>query len=501
MGQNRSAKNEITVAQSEHSEKLKVFSLCFLAVLLLFGANCIPEYATDTYGVFMTPDSWKDIIVRNGRVLGGLCYYIFEELIPLSPDAVITIDYIAAIVFLTISVFIYVENVKQFFGNIYIALLIGMLLIANLFSVELFLFLEKGYFCLAILLAVLAFSFTKRFLESNHKKCLLYSFIFLICCVYFYQVFLALYVILCMPFLIRYSPSVKSFLKNNAITLGMYAAGMCVAYVTTRFVFHSSRLTGEADYGETIAKTFLDIWKTFISSGRITPGWFMPLLFAAALFISLWFILKSKRTVGLLTLPYFLLGITILAFLPYFMGTTDDIYAVRIKYPFAAIPGALLTNVFVNFDLKELPHRDIRKKETVIIAICTFAFLFQTVSFVGIFVDRYKTNQMDKYLSYLVIEKISNYQKETGNEVTKICVYSDANRSWSHFGLNNSLLNTRAHVQPWSDVSSISFYAGKNFIRGKQENKYKEYFASHDWILYHENQLIFEGDTLHWCIY
>ena len=489
------------VSYDEKKRRMVQFGLCLGAVLLLFGTDCVPEYTTDTYSTFANSGAWRGMIFNNGRVLTGVIYFIVEKLFHSNPTFVYYLSYAAAILCLTSAIYIYVEELNPFIRDTVLAVFTGVLVLSNLFYIEYFLFIEKGVFSIALLLTVLAFRHTRRFAEYHNKKDLISVMLLLLMTVFLYQVFLGLYVILCLPLIIKYTHDIKSFLRGNIAVFGTYAVIMGIGLLVTRFVLHSSRVKRDSGLSEVISSTFSDIRDTFLTSGRIAPGWFLPLCLLLALAFSVIYIRKSRKKLGFFTLPYILFVVTAISFAPYFLGTTNDIYAIRIKYPFAAMTGILLVNIFVNFNLPEENERKRKQAEAPLLVFCAASFLIQAACFVTIFVDRYKTNQMDKYLCYLTIQKIAEYQDETGNEVTMISIYSDARRSWSHHGLNSSLLNTRAHVQNWSDVSSISFYAGKQFKRGGQNENYRNYFAGRDWNLYNEDQYIFDGNTLHWCIY
>ena len=58
-----------------------------------------------------------------------------------------------------------------------------------------------------------------------------------------------------------------------------------------------------------------------------------------------------------------------------------------------------------------------------------------------------------------------------------------------------------AFYTAWSDIYALNYYLGSDYEKVDPLDKYTEYFASRDWNQLSQNQLIFEGDTLHLCVY
>ena len=61
--------------------------------------------------------------------------------------------------------------------------------------------------------------------------------------------------------------------------------------------------------------------------------------------------------------------------------------------------------------------------------------------------------------------------------------------------------SARAFDEQWSDVPLINYTNGTDYIRGEQSPQYAEYFSSRDWKTYSDDLLIFDGTTLHLCVY
>ena len=75
---------------------------------------------------------------------------------------------------------------------------------------------------LAVLLCTVAVYFTKEFFEKEQKRFLLFSLGCLLMVVFIYQLMLGLFVVMCLPFVVKYSDNWKSFVKNNILVAMLY---------------------------------------------------------------------------------------------------------------------------------------------------------------------------------------------------------------------------------------------------------------------------------------
>ncbi len=62
-------------------------------------------------------------------------------------------------------------------------------------------------------------------------------------------------------------------------------------------------------------------------------------------------------------------------------------------------------------------------------------------------------------------------------------------------------MKSRAQSCGWSALNSINLYLGRNYLEGEQDKDLAEYFASQNWGMYSEEQVIFRGNELHLCVY
>ena len=110
--------------------------------LLFFGMLIKFEFATDTYAVFNF--NKEEVFMQyamSGRFITGFIFKIFKS-INISEKIIYALSYLLAVISTILSqYFLYkiIEDVK----NKTIRILIPTLIIINLFSIELFMFIEK----------------------------------------------------------------------------------------------------------------------------------------------------------------------------------------------------------------------------------------------------------------------------------------------------------------------------------------------------------------------
>ncbi|MCR4746315.1 MAG: glucosyltransferase domain-containing protein [Lachnospiraceae bacterium] len=475
-------------------KKLLLFS-SFIAVLLLFGTDAVSEFATDTYSIFNN-SSWESMIYANGRLINGIVFFIFENFLKLPQTTVYEISYCIGLVLASLSVFLLADLLIKHHIEEKIALIISAFCILNIFSIEYFLFIETGLFFTAIFLVVIAVRQTVDYLENGDKKRFIQSFLFMILAVYIYQAVLGLYIVLNLPFIIKYSKNSRSFIKNNLIVASVYSVGMLIGLITTKFLLKSQRLE-ENDIGG--IRLILDKIKEVLITDRYFSLAmrivliFVALLIAVSCFVFAW---KKHDLKSILLIFYIVFLVAFTSFLPQFLGIIKS-FEMRIVYPSASVFGVLFIHLMLNCNAMELLER----KKCLVFSIMIFCFIIQLFLFNHIFICRYKVNQADKIIAEAIIGRIEKYEHETGENITKIVFYKDMNASRSYDGVNTYSFIYKAFDKVWSDLEILDYYSGRKFARGEALEEYRVLFSNNDWNSYSEDELIFDGDTLHLCCF
>ena len=117
-------------------------------------------------------------------------------------------------------------------------------------------------------------------------------------------------------------------------------------------------------------------------------------------------------------------------------------------------------------------------------------------------IGRLVNNRTDERLCEQIAEMIENYEDGSGEQIKQICIYYDSAITKRNPGvLKIGDSNVRAFSKTWSDVEHMNVILGRDFAECAQNPEYAAYFASQNWDAFSGDQLIFDGETLHLCVY
>ena len=472
-------------------------------VLLLFGVNIYLSYATDSYCTLTNGfhGSAIDMATRNGRPIIGLIY----ELHYLSGLSNISFYYISsalALVFLGVSVWIYQEILKKYEIKENIRILLAFAAIANIFIIEYFMFIEKCGFMLAILFDVIAVYWIDKFFSERRMSYYFFTVLAMILAIFTYQGTIAIFVILSITFAMKQAKSFKQYIING-LSIGVaYVIPVIIDLVAFKFIFKSSRIAEKPDYISTLKNVILGTITNGEQTFNILPKYFFLIsafVVFSALIVSA---ITSRRSVWRI----FNALIIIMASCIFSTATIlqgSGWWATRTVYPIASMVAALAIDIFVNED--GIPQNKLIQRFThaVSILVVSILVIFQYLSFNKIYIDKYQINALDQYRYQYIYQAICDYQEETGTEIKKIAVYDDAERSWPQYSnlYCTGDLVVSAFSTDWSDVTALNYYMQTSYEKVSRVEKYEKYFSGKNWYHLSNDQLIFDGDTLHLCVY
>ncbi len=480
----------------------------YLLVLIYFGIDRTIEYATDSYAALMMDDNWKVKIYDNGRVLQGALYYLIEQL-HLSSGIKYQISYLSAFLFLGFSIFLLSRAINRYFENDILSVVTAFVTIVNPFFVEFFLFIEKGMFCFVILLNVYALYLTERIFRGdrddseglltgrNTGRSVLVL-ISLLISVLMYQTLIALYVVLCLAFI---ALNTKEFIKKNIYVACMYLIPMMIAFLLAKFVFPVERLSQRGSLSESFSAFFRSIKSVSTEKfSYLGGGSFSTWLMILAVIIVLFLVYERRDFMRhFLLITYETIGCIVMSFAIVFLN--DSEISPRVVYTYASLFGIII--IYVIAELKKGERQD---RLNYAIKVFSFALIgiiciSEYTIFHKCFIERYRCNQADLYLCNIIGEKIKEYETATGNTVDTLCYYSDVARTWQDTGFEKTESSTRAQATGWSRTYSLNYYLGTDYTEGEPKSELTDYFGSLNWDTYSDEQLIFDGNTLHICIY
>ncbi len=476
--------------------KLYIF---LLITLLFFGSFIRMEFATDTYNVFGTPA--KEIIshfLLSGRMVTAL-WYAIVKFMHMGNLAIYLSSFAIAIISCTLSLYKLYKIIKLDIKSDIISIILSTAIIINPFSIELFLFLEKGIMFFAILMCICAVEQFIKFLQrKDTKKSIILSILFMLIAVFSYQGVLAIFIALSCIYIIKHSKKIKDFIINNVFMFLCYGIPAVINFVTVRFLFTNERVSGSIYLSESISKVFDGI-KDMLDTYTILPKNLFLILSVVTLLIVITTAIKQKNYKLILGTIYITILTTIMTILPIAMQDTASIWFVpRSSYPFASILGLFILTGLINEKDNNTKFKNIIEILFTIILIVLLSVQF--VRFNKITIDHYNLNYMDKVNALKIGEKIREYEEKTGTKVRKICIYQDKEITYTYqdiFSVGD--INISGFATDWSIVPLINYFNNINLETTEVNEELKKYFSNKNWNSFSEEQIKIEGDTIHFC--
>ena len=478
--------------------KLYIF---FLITMMFFGTFAKLQYTVDTYSVFTT--SYMEtvkIFLTSGRFLSAI-WYAVTGILRLGNTAKYTLSFVMAILFATLAQYKLNKLVEKSIKNDFLSIIVSTLIIINPFSIEYFMYLEKGVLLFAIFLAVCSVEQFVKYLENKdskqdnkYKKHLLFSGIFMLLVTFSYQGILAIYISIASIFIIKYSKNIKEFLLNNVAMLVCYGIPALVNLLTIRIFFSNSRVSGSINILEALKKISEGIENMFYTYNILPKYFFLSMLIIATL-ISLVIIIKTKKFKAIFGLIYVVIMNIVITLVPFIMQDTESIWFVaRSSYAVASLFGIIILFLYANVENEE------NIKNILYGAICILFVIIQFFYFNKIEIDHYNLNYTDKMNSLEIGKMINEYEEETGIEITKISIYQDEFPSYTYpeiFATGDT--NLSGFAPDWSDVEMINYYNGLKLEKTEKSAEIQKKFEGKNWNNFDKEQIIFEGNTIHYC--
>lgn len=479
--------------------KLYIFLIITLA---FFGIFSKMDFATDTYAVIGEPR--KSIMInflQSGRLITALCWGMIC-LFNVSINIVYTVSYLIAIIAVTLSLYKLFYIINNYIKNEIICILISTIIIINPFSIELFMYIEKGIMILGIMCIIYALDFFIKYLQKNEdKKNLIWSTLFMLLAVFCYQGIVALFIALSSVFVIKYSNKFKSFIKNTIVSIFIYGIPAIINFIIVKFIFVGQRVGGSIVIVETLKKLVSGCY-SMLQTYNILPKFLLLTFLIIELIIIFGAIIYKKDFSHILKLLYVMCITILITILPQALQSTSSIWFVaRSTYAFSSIIGIIALYYFICLNDSD-DNKILNLVEKLLLILCILLLSINFYKFASIEIDHYNSNYLDKVEALHVGELIKEYEEKTGNKVTKISVYKDrASRYANPNTFFSGDINVTAFATAWSDVYVINYYNYLNLEKVDNDDAIKEKFLNENWTFFSEDQIIITNDTLHLCIY
>lgn len=480
------------------TKELYVF---FAITILFFGAFCRLQYAPDTYSVFTNGLRHTVLhFLSCGRFVTGAATYFAMRICHLGNEGTYVLSYSFAIICTVISLYKLNKLIKKDIKNDIISIIISTLIIINPFSIELFMYIEKGIMVLSVLLCVLAVEQIDKFFNGN-KKSIWLTLIFMIisnCC---YQGTVGLFVAISLIYIIKYSKNIKEFIVNNVVVALVYGIPAAINFLAVRFLFTNARVNGKIIISEAISKMIDGTKSMIVNTYNLLPKYLFMIAIIILLGIIIYKAIKQKGSIKEKTLQiagafYLIAGTLFSTVAPQILQDTSSIWFVaRSSYPMAAIIGILTLYLFMKFDINKI------MKNVIIILLIIF-LMIQFSNFMRYIIDNYIGNYMDKAITLQISNMIQEYEERTENKIDKISIYQDASKQYVYPNLKASGdMNIKAYAADWCISRILKLYTGRELEVIESEESKKEEFLQKNWDYFSKEQIIFEDNVMHLCVF
>ncbi|MBO5212987.1 MAG: hypothetical protein J6B60_05550 [Clostridia bacterium] len=483
------------------SKKEYIFFLC--VVIACVFPLVVMEFSTDTYhfALVSLADGLGAGMKYNGRFITSLSAYALDA-VGFGIVGYYYFSLICAVLCLSLAIYhIYIILKGKMRGCV--AAFLSFVTVFNPLTIEFFLFIEKGAFAFAILMSVLSAKSFVCFLKGDKKR-IIFSYIYLTFGACTYQLLSAAFVTLALVFIVIYSRSIKDFVINNLLAVTVYGFANCVDFVLLK-IFNPSnvRMSGEINLSNILKYYFITEREWVI---------FIYIALFAVVFCAFGFLGKRRfgsyfakgSVVEFGKYFYIFTGTALAAAVPFIFVNPVEVWMMfRTTYALGVLPGAIAIKIFYKPDgvcEKESSLFEKKKRRGSIIML-TIIFV-ELVFFHTMIFSRLKNNFEDERLCEQIGLIIRDYEVDTGERIKYISIYYDAKITQRNDGvLMIGDCNVRAFSRTWSDVNHMSYLLGRSFVRIENNPEYTRRFSSLDWNDFSKDQLIFEGNTLHLCVY
>ena len=243
------------------------------------------EYATDTYQVFnFSGDEVFQQFAMSGRFITAIIGYLVKML-NLSENAIYWGSSILAIIFVLLSIYKLYKIIRKDVKNKILRILIPILIVINPFSIELFLYIEKGIMIFGILMSIYAVDNLIKYFETSKKRNIIYSMIFMFFANCSYQGVVGIFVAIAIVYVLKYSKSIKEFFKNNIIIAVIYGVAAVIDYILVKIIYSSGRVSGEIVFAQSVEKIIQETGDMIKTTYSLLPHWAFVLVVCFVLMI------------------------------------------------------------------------------------------------------------------------------------------------------------------------------------------------------------------------
>lgn len=479
--------------KNNKKEKRIIFILIVISVILFMGTLLPYNYPSDIYNIFILgykkyASTW---FMTSGRVICAAIYYLFD-FFNISLNNGIFILKILSIFISSYTIYLFYNLVLESINSNnkkikYLILIPTILIFLNYSTYEWFYYTESAIMWLGILSVVIALK--TYFKNTNYKYLKIFLLLFL--SVNCYQSAILFYIPALFFLLSLQKKDLKYIIKelfyNSLLVLLNLVIGYIIVIIARNYInfkpYKSVKL--HLNFKTLLLRL---LYLVIFFSGNF-PN---IVTFIINVIIILYLLFESKeKKLKLIAHPLLIWLIGTIEVL-LMIEITNFYLADRIMISYVSTMGMFLIYALL-----------ISNKKILFTSISILLLLIQIINSNLITIDSKKTRNKDKVYGEIINKIINNYEKENNIKIKKIEFCYDSEPTGNYQGIiKTSEPTNRGFSGDWTIDNIFNYYCpNHNFSKEYNQKIYKTKFKSKNWDDFSEEQIIFENDTLYFCIY
>lgn len=480
-----------------------IFTADFLLIITVWGSFFREGFGCDTIFGTWSPLSAIDSLIADGRYLAFLVSYIpycfgMNAARHYKLFFVIFLLLIIAALFVIQLAFMPVAKIRLHgLFDCFLYVLITGLIYVNVFFAEYFYFTEcfLSFGCGLLCAALCVLAATRKHYISG---CIL-----LAASCLFYQTFMIMAVLLIGSYMVMedgFAFSTKLVLREFILGIAAVVIGAIDLFSVSVLVhfglYDTSAKSVQTDIASNLSVFMEQLDELFYSGLQLLPPFYVPALMLLGSIVIIMICLSGKKehpaseygTFSLLLLMHAILVFS----LSFLMG--GHFYPRMLTLFFTSVSVLFLICFLL------IPDRG-RNPFFGFIAV---SLVIQVIFIQVIMSGRYVSNGHDRMVAELAVEELNRYEEVSGVKVKKFasCADSECRHYYDDILFKRDQINER--------VLGLTTYSLFRVISGRDEidnmpmpdSVYQEYFEGRNWEHFDaEDQIVFEGDTMYWCVY
>lgn len=490
--------------KTEKYKKFHILIVFLVMNLCFFGIFCVEHFAADTYCSEVV--GWREtaaLYFSNGRwLMTLLCLFCGFFHISFSIEK--TLSWIMAIAFLSLAELeVYGllrkrTGIKEKDNSSWLLMIFASFMsISNLFVLEYFIFPEyTGAICLGIFFNILEVKFVLQYLEEGKWKILILGILFGTLGIMGHQGAFGITAVLLILLAKDTFVNVKAFIRNSIVIGGAYLIPCVVNVILTKLA-GSARVTGKLQILASLRAAVGQITDLCMTTANFMPKYVYFIMCMIAAITVLVLIILKKDIRRLLHILYSAVVFLLAILSPFLMTEAEYISVVpRTVYVMGAGMGIILILYLLMRDKSSIRIYVAVGYTVIFLGIQYFnTCQMETSHYVSVGIDYYDVNY--------IAQQVWIYENDTGNQIHRICIYTDENPLGIYYGLTGyGAINERVMSNTWAAGDAYKRFTGADYtVEEGDPQVYEQYFKGKDWHYLDNEQIVFIGDTLHLCLY